>query len=157
MSWTAWRNSVAPGTWASSPRNRRITRSADILRSLNGLSDKNTKPPLVCPPDRDELLELLPHQLKRNALVGLDAAVDPARILLREEALGDDRVEIEIGPDRREQDRQDEERVVERPAERVLVAAQHGVEAPLGRAVKAALLLSLAAPEQQCAHHRSRR
>src|SRR5258708_18769532 len=97
--------------------------------------------------DRDELLEFLPHQLERNALVGLDAAVDPAGILLREEALGDDRVEIEIGPDGREQDRHDEERMVERPAERVLVAAQHGVEAPLGHAVKAALLVSLPAPE----------
>ena len=42
----------------------------------------------ILPDDRDELLQLLPHQLERDALVGLDAADHPAGVLLREEALG---------------------------------------------------------------------
>ncbi len=107
--------------------------------------------------DRDELLQLLPHQLERNALVALDAAGDTARILLREEALWNDRVEIEIGRDGRQQDGQDQARVVERPGERVLVAAQHGVEEPLGHAMKAALPVGLRALEQQRTHHRGGR
>src|SRR5262249_21329978 len=98
--------------------------------------------------DRDELLQLLPHQLKRNALVGLDAAVDPARILLREEAFRNDGVKIEVDDDGRQQRRHDEARVIERPGQRVPVAAQHGVEEALGHAVKAALLVTLTALEQ---------
>ncbi len=47
--------------------------------------------------------------------------------------------------------------MVERPAERAVVAAQHDGEHPLGRTMKAALLAVRRAPEQQRAHHRRRR
>ena len=46
--------------------------------------------------DRDEIGELLPHGLERDALVGLDAAYELPRVLLREEALRNDHVQIDV-------------------------------------------------------------
>ncbi len=57
--------------------------------------------------DADELRELLLHQLERHALVGLDRADQPAGVLLREEALRDHVVEIEIEPEHRRQNQHD--------------------------------------------------
>ena len=48
--------------------------------------------------------ELLLHQLEGDALVGLDAADQPAGVLLREEALGHDDEEIDVERERRQQD-----------------------------------------------------
>jgi multidrug efflux pump len=51
----------------------------------------------VLPDDRDELLQFLSHQLERDALVSLDAAVETSSVLLREKALRhcDEQVEVE--------------------------------------------------------------
>ena len=124
-----WRHARRPGYPAppaetASPRNLgQLSRAAGgspdppmILRSPSGLSEMKTNAPLVCaatageadhrvdrrvlPNDRDELLQLLPHQLERDALVGLDAAVDAAGILLREEALRHDDEQIDIEAER---------------------------------------------------------
>ena len=53
--------------------------------------------------DDDELAELRAHRLERDALVGADAADDAAGVLLREEALGDRDVEVDVEDDRRQE------------------------------------------------------
>jgi hypothetical protein len=104
--------------------------------------------------DRNELLQLLPHQLERYALVGLDAAVDPTRILLREKALGNDHVEIEVEAERDGHDQDNEQGVVERPREATIINPQREGEELLARAMETSVMLTLRPPERQRAHHR---
>jgi hypothetical protein len=78
---------------------------------------------LVFSDDRDELLKLLAHQLKRNSLVGHYAARNPAGVLLRKKSLWHDHKEIEIETERDGQDQHDQQRVSQRPGERSIVAA----------------------------------
>src|SRR6266536_1461700 len=54
---TACRKRVAPGTWASFPRRRWITRSTETFRSPHGLSTTNMRPVFVglpVPPRSEE-------------------------------------------------------------------------------------------------------
>ena len=54
--------------------------------------------------DLHELPELPAHRLEGDALVGADAGDDAAGVLLREEALGDRHVEIDVEDHRRQED-----------------------------------------------------
>ena len=53
----------------------------------------------VAADDVDELAQLLAHRLRRDALVGAQAAVELAGVLLREEALGDGAEEVDVEAD----------------------------------------------------------
>jgi len=55
--------------------------------------------------------------------------------MLREEALGDGAVQIEIQPEHREQDYQHRERVFERCGQRAPVKAEHRFEKAFGSTV----------------------
>jgi hypothetical protein len=74
-------------------------------------------------------------------------------VLLREEALGYDDIQIKIYADCRQQDQQNQQRMVERPAQAALITAQHGVEHPFAGAMKAPLVRVIDALEKQRAHH----
>jgi hypothetical protein len=109
--------------------------------------------------DRDELGQLLPHQLKRDALVGLDPADHPAGVLLREEALRDEDEQIEVEADRHKQDQQDEPWDSQCLRQRSLVKNQHRLEYPLTGGIPARAPLSLvlwAMGGDVGAHHRRR-
>src|SRR6185437_5631053 len=67
--------------------------------------------------DVDELGEFLAHQLERDALVGLDAADQAPRVLLREKSLGDDDIEKDVERDSGEQHYRSKKRVPQRDAE----------------------------------------
>jgi hypothetical protein len=97
--------------------------------------------------DRNELHELLLHELERDALVGLNTSNQPAGILLREEALRNDDEQIKVETEGDEQDGEDRARVIQRPSERALVAAQHGPEQPLAGLVQPSMPGSSLAPQ----------
>ena len=104
--------------------------------------------------DVDEGGELVAHRLERDALIGLDAARELARVLLREEALGHDHVEHHVERHRRQQEQRRQRTVVQRPGQRALVTAQHRGEPALAPLVKPALAALLCRHEQPRAHHR---
>ena len=96
--------------------------------------------------DGGRLFQLLLHRLERDALVGLDAAHHLTRILLGEEALGDDDVEIDVEPDRREQREQHQAAMSEGDPQGPLISAQRSLEGafqPPDQEVGAARRLSL--------------
>ena len=122
-----------PGTCASLRRRRAMTWSARRpCAARSGFSDDEharrcwSLPPPMNPiavstagillHDVDELRELLLHRLERGVLVGLDRAGQPARVLLREEALRDHRVEEDRRRHRRERDDQRQRLVAQHPA-----------------------------------------
>ena len=78
--------------------------------------------------DADEGLHLAAHRLERDALVGAHVAEEAPGVLLREEALGDLAVQVEIQADSQEQDQHDDRRVAQRPAEADSIALQDGIE-----------------------------
>ena len=170
MSCTADRNRLAPGTWASLGRRRAITWSAEILRSLKGFSVANTKPELVekppvkpatlsiagsCAHDLHELPELPAHRLEGDALVGADAADDAAGVLLREEALGDGDIEMDVQDHRRQEHQHGRQRMAQHEAQAVAVPALQGGEAALAPAEEAARPPRIVMrPQHVGAHHR---
>ena len=107
--------------------------------------------------DGDEVGHLEAHRLERNPLVRLDIAHQPAGVLLREEALGNDRIKVKIEADRRSQQHQHDEPVPQRPPEGDLVGAQHRRKGALARPVQAAVFTVFLRPQQARAHHRCRR
>ncbi len=107
--------------------------------------------------DLDELLHLLAHQLERDALVGLDAAIEASGILLREEAEGQLGVEPEIQRHRRGQDQQGDMAVAKRHAQRAGIALGDALEERLAPTEETALLVRMLGLAQQIgAHHRRR-
>jgi hypothetical protein len=48
--------------------------------------------------------ELLPNELERDALAGLNAAVDASRVLLWEEAFRDAQIQVQIEAERNRED-----------------------------------------------------
>src|SRR6516165_2313222 len=96
------------GHFAPQPRNHAVRRNLAFAERFQrneyktgiglpaaGEADRGIDGRIVLD-DADELRELLLHQLKRNTLIGLDRADEPAGVLLREEALWNDDVEIEV-------------------------------------------------------------
>ena len=105
--------------------------------------------------DLDQLVNLLLHGLRRDALVGADAAIHLAGILLREEALRRIGEQVDVQTDRKQQDDHDQHLAGQCPVERMLVDAQHARKAPLGPARETPRLLVLVFGAQQPgAHHR---
>ncbi|MGY3540201.1 hypothetical protein ACVIIY_004421 [Bradyrhizobium sp. USDA 4515] len=103
--------------------------------------------------DADEPRELLLHQLERHALVSLDRADQPASVLLREEALRDHVVEIEVEAEHRRQDQHHRQRMRQRRGQRSAVEVQHRLEEPLARPIEPAMAAGVRL-EQHGAHHR---
>ncbi len=104
--------------------------------------------------DRDELGELLPHQLEGDALVGLDIADQAAGILLREKSLGDNDEQEDVETKRQHQHQHDRTRTAQRPRQRSFIAAEHPVEEPFARPVERAAPFVPRPLQQQGAHHR---
>ena len=128
----------------------------------------------VAADDGDDLAQLLAHRLRRDALVGAQAAAQLAGVLLRKEALRRGAEEVDVEADHRDQDEEDEPEAGERPVEARLVPRQHLGEAALGAACQrgaetprgAARRAAGSAPagarrraglQQPGAHHRRRR
>jgi hypothetical protein len=107
--------------------------------------------------DRNELFELLPHELERNALVRLDAPDQTTGVLLREKALRNRDEEISAEAHRREQHQRDRALMAQRPGERATVHAQQAIEHALACPKQRSPASRLRMPEQQRAHHRRRR
>src|SRR5262249_17420554 len=101
-----------------------------------------------------ELGELLAHELERNALVGLNASGQPAGVLLRKEALLNDREQVAVETERSEEDEQDRARVTQRPRQAALIDMQCAGKNALAEPIKAAMLFAPRALEDECAHHR---
>src|SRR5690606_8336834 len=78
--------------------------------------------------DVDESRQLRLHRLERGRLIGLDEAHDAASVLLREEALGNHTVQIEVEADHRHQDQHHDARMAQCPVETAFVVADHPVE-----------------------------
>src|SRR5215470_9686019 len=81
--------------------------------------------------DVDEVGELLAHRLEGNALVSLNEADQSSGVLLREEALGNDDIEVDIQAYRDQQNEHREHAVAQYPGQASLVAAQDVPEAAL--------------------------
>jgi hypothetical protein len=88
---------------------------------------------------------------------GLDAADQTSRVLLREEALGDDVIEIDVEAQRRQEDRHHRPRMCERPGQRAVVAAEHGIEDAFDGARKSTRLVCGPMADDVGAHHGRRR
>ena len=128
---TACRKSVAPGTRASLGRSRLITSNdADLaLRErlqrdveVGGIRPGRRSPTRCRRPDRlftmaTYCVQLLPHGLKGDILAGPGVAVDAPGVLLREEALGNDDVEIDRQADRSQRDAQHQRLMPQDPAQ----------------------------------------
>src|SRR5689334_7403421 len=93
--------------------------------------------------DRNELRELLAHELERNALIGLNAPGQPASILLRKKALLNDREQVAIETERSQEDQQDRARVAQRPCKAALIDIQRAGENALAQPIEAAMLFTL--------------
>ena len=104
--------------------------------------------------DADELRQLLLHQLKRNALVGLDDADDPAGILLREEALRNDVVQVEIETEHGGEDQHHRCGMPQRRGQRPAVEVQHPFEKTLACPIEPPMASAGLAAQQHRAHHR---
>ncbi len=111
----------------------------------------------IIPDDIDELGQLLFHQLKRDALVGLYAAPHQPAVLLRHETLWHVDEEVDGDPHRRQQAQHDEGRPLQCPAQRAVVKVQYRVKGPLASAVQPAVLVVTPLRKQVGAHHRCRR
>jgi AcrB/AcrD/AcrF family len=108
----------------------------------------------VLPDDRDELLQFLSHQLERDALVSLDAAVETSSVLLREKALRHCDEQVEVEAEGCDKGHEDEKGMVPRPGQAAFVATLKAGEEPLARAVKTSVVRMSGSPKQQGAHHR---
>jgi hypothetical protein len=105
--------------------------------------------------DLHQLPQLVLHRLERDALVGADAAVDLARVLLREEALGDAHEQEGVERDHQHQHQQHQPAGGQRPVQADLVGLLQPAEAAFGPAREAPwLALVRVAPQQPGAHHR---
>ena len=104
----------------------------------------------------DELAHLLAHGRERDVLLGLDAPVQPPRVLLREEALGHHDEQVDVEADRAERDEQDHELVPEDPAERPPIEAVDAVEGGLADAIEPAVADLVTGLQELRAHHRRR-
>ena len=107
--------------------------------------------------DVDEVGELLPHRLERDALVGLDVADQAPGVLLREETLGLDDVEVDVEADGRGEQHQHERpwRSAQASVSRSRAAAARTRARSRGTGARAAA--SALVPQQPRAHHRRRR
>jgi hypothetical protein len=104
--------------------------------------------------DRHEVGELLAHRLERNALIGLNAADQPARVLLREKALRDDDVEVDVQAYGREEHEHDDGAVREPPCECATVRGDHRVVHALAPAAEPRRFALARRTQQPRAHHR---
>ena len=102
----------------------------------------------------DIIHQLLLHRLEGNALVGLNVAHDAAGILLREKALGDDRVEIDVEPHRRRQHQHHQPTVRQRPVQADAISIVQGSEKAFAQEEQAAPTLFTGRTQQAGAHHR---
>ncbi len=97
------------------------------------------------------------HLIERDILAGLDDAEDRARVLLREEALGDRHVEIGGRRHGAEENHQGEALVAQNPVEPVGIAAQQPVEEVFEHHVDAAVLRVFLVAQELRGHHRRQR
>ncbi len=97
------------------------------------------------------------HRLVGGVLVGLDRAVQPPGVLLREEALGHRHVEEDGGRHRGERDRERQRLAPQNRRQGAAVETEEGAEGPLAPARETARRLASGRAEQEGAHHRRRR
>ena len=141
------------GKVALAERHQRHEHEAAIGLAAAGEADDGVDRGVLLD-DGDELGELLLHELERDALVGLDDAGDPPGILLREEALRDDAIQIEVQAEHRGEDYHYRSRVLERAGQRSPIEPQHRIEEALAHPIKPAVALAGFSPQQHRAHHR---
>ena len=101
----------------------------------------------------DGLLPRL-HRGEGGVLGGVGGGHHRARVLLGEEALGDDDQEVDVERQRGEGDEEGEDLVAEHPAQTAGVGGDHPLEEALGEVVEAPVLLLALGLEQAGAHHR---
>src|SRR2546427_12861858 len=95
---------------------------------------------LVLHDDVYELRHLFLHCLKRNILRGLYRSHNPARVLLRKEALGNVYVEINAQSCRENRDQQSKWLMPQYPTQAPAIHAEHVVECSLAGAVDPTVL-----------------
>ena len=92
------------------------------------------------------------HGGKREILIALDAAVDSAGVLLREEAFGSLVEEVTIQANRADRDQQDQELVAKHPAQGEIVSPEKTVKGVFGKTVDPVVFACFVAEEAR-AHH----
>ena len=110
--------------------------------------------------DLHELPKLPPHRLEGDALIGADPADDASGVLLREEAFGDRRIEMDVEQHRDQEDQDRDQRMAQHQAQAAAIALLQQIERPLAQPEEQtglALAAAVAMPAQHIgAHHRCR-